>query len=97
MAASIMWLACACAIGVLSAISHGRSFDRGATAIVLVGQSLPVYYFGLLGLYFLAYKVEIFPLGGYVPFDASNPWPWLSHLLLPGITLAFSSRPCTCG
>ena len=24
-----------------------------------------------------------------MPFDASNPWPWLSHLLLPGITLAF--------
>jgi len=87
--AAIMWLTMGVAVGVLAAIRPRSLFDRGSTAIVLIGQSLPVYYFGLLGLYFLAYKVKIFPLGGYVPFDAANPWPWLSHLLLPGITLAF--------
>jgi len=87
--AAVMWLTMGVAVGVLSAIRPRSLFDRGSTAIVLIGQSLPVYYFGLLGLYFLAYKVKIFPLGGYVEFDASDPWPWLSHLLLPGITLAF--------
>ena len=39
---------------------------------VLVGQALPVYYFGLLALYFFAYKWPIFPLGGYVPFDLAT-------------------------
>ncbi len=87
--AAIMWLTMGVAVGVLSAIRPRSLFDRGSTAFVLIGQSLPVYYFGLLGLFFFAYKLKIFPLGGYVPFDASNPWPWLSHLLLPGITLAF--------
>ena len=77
------------AVGVLSAVRPRSLFDRGSTALVSIGQSLPVYYFGLLGLYFFAYKVKIFPLGGYVEFDAADPWPWLSHLLLPGITLAF--------
>jgi peptide/nickel transport system permease protein len=87
--AAIMWLTIGVAVGVLSAVRPRSLFDRGSTAIVLVGQSLPVYYFGLLGLFFVAYKLKIFPLGGYVAFSASNPWPWLSHLLLPGITLAF--------
>jgi peptide/nickel transport system permease protein len=87
--AAVMWLTIGVAVGVLSAVRPRSLFDRTSTAIVLVGQSLPVYYFGLLGLFFLAYKLKIFPLGGYVAFDASNPWPWLSHLLLPGITLAF--------
>ena len=89
MVAAIMWLTIGVAVGVLSAVRPRSLFDRGSTAIVLLGQSLPVYYFGLLGLFFLSYKLKIFPLGGYVEFDASNPWPWLSHLLLPGITLAF--------
>jgi peptide/nickel transport system permease protein len=87
--AAIMWLTIGVTVGTLSAVRPRSLFDRGSTAIVLVGQSLPVYYFGLLGLFFLAYKLKIFPLGGYVQFSASNPWPWLSHLLLPGITLAF--------
>ncbi len=87
--AAVMWLTIGVAVGVLSAVRPRSLFDRGSTAFVLVGQSLPVYYFGLLGLFFFAYKLKIFPLGGYVSFSASNPWPWLSHLLLPGITLAF--------
>ena len=91
--AAIMWLTMGVPVGVLSAIRPRSLFDRGSTAIVLIGQSLPVYYFGLLGLYFLAYKVKIFPLGGYVPVRClANPWPWLSHLLLPGITLALPVR-----
>jgi peptide/nickel transport system permease protein len=87
--AAVMWLTIGVAVGVLSAVRPRSLFDRASTGIVLIGQSLPVYYFGLLGLFFLAYKLRIFPLGGYVQFSASNPWPWLSHLLLPGITLAF--------
>ena len=71
--AAMMWLTMGVAVGVLSAIRPRSLFDRGSTAIVLIGQSLPVYYFGLLGLYFLAYKVKIFPLGGYVAVRRLEP------------------------
>jgi len=88
--AAFMWLVISIPIGVLSAIRSRSFFDRTTMVTVLVGQALPVYYFGLLALYFLAYKWPIFPLGGYVPFDASDPWPWFSHLLLPAMVLALS-------
>jgi peptide/nickel transport system permease protein len=99
--AAVMWLSIGVAVGVLSAVRPRSLFDRGSTGIVLIGQSLPVYYFGLLSLYLLAYlpnsdkfiewfgfRVDIFPIGGYVGLDWGNPWPWVHHLILPGCTLA---------
>jgi ABC-type dipeptide/oligopeptide/nickel transport system permease component len=88
--AAVMWLTVGVAVGVLSAIRPRSLFDRTATGIVLIGQALPVYYFGLLALYFFTFKVRVFPQGGYIPFSASDPWPWFSHLLLPGMVLALS-------
>ena len=53
--AAIIWLAVAIPVGVLSAIRTRSVFDRVAMVVVLWGQALPVYYFGLLALYFFAY------------------------------------------
>jgi peptide/nickel transport system permease protein len=86
--AAVIWLSIAIPVGVLSAIRPRSIFDRVTMVFVLIGQSLPIYYFGLLALYFLAYENDIFPRGGYETFEWSDPWPWLSHLLLPGMTLA---------
>jgi peptide/nickel transport system permease protein len=88
--AAFMWMVLSIPIGVLSAIKSRSFFDRSTMVTILVGQSLPVYYFGLLALYFFAYKIPIFPLGGYVPLDLSNPWPWFSHLVLPASILALT-------
>ena len=85
---AIIWLAVSIPVGVLSALRPRSIGDRVTTVLVLIAQSLPVYYFGLLALYFLAYKIPIFPLGGYEPFSLSNPWPWFSHLILPAMVLA---------
>jgi peptide/nickel transport system permease protein len=38
-------------------------------------------------IYFLGYKAAIFPLGGYVKLT-QNPWQWITHLILPWITLS---------
>jgi peptide/nickel transport system permease protein len=86
--AAVIWLSIAIPVGVLSAIRPRSIFDRIAMVFVLVGQSLPIYYFGLLALYFFAFKLGWFPQGGYRDFSFSDPWPWLNHLLLPGMTLA---------
>ncbi len=99
--AAIIWLAVAIPVGVMSAVRSRSKFDRVSMIIVLWGQALPVYYFGLLALYFLAYlpnsqgfedvfgfQVDLFPIGGYVDFSITNPWPWLHHLILPAATLA---------
>jgi peptide/nickel transport system permease protein len=86
--AAVIWLTIAFFTGILSAIRPRSVFDRSAMIFVLIGQSLPVYYFGLLALYFFAFKWPIFPLGGYANFSITDPWPWLYHLILPGATLA---------
>jgi peptide/nickel transport system permease protein len=85
---AFIWILLSIPIGVLSALKRGSILDRSSMVVVLLGQSLPVYYFGLLALYFLAYKLGIFPLDGYRDLDWSNPWPWLDHMILPGATLA---------
>ena len=86
--AAIIWMAVSIPVGVLSALRPRSIGDRVTTFLVLIAQSLPVYYFGLLALYFLAFKIPIFPLGGYEPFSLANPWPWFSHLILPAMVLA---------
>ncbi len=88
--AAIMWLTISIPIGVLSAVRPRSIFDRVTMVAVLVAQSLPVYYFGLLALYFLTFRLHIFPQGGYEDFAWSDPWPWMSHLILPGFTLALA-------
>ncbi len=85
---AFIWISISIPVGVLSALRPRSIFDRITVVFILIGQSLPVYYFGLVALYFLAYTNKIFPPGGYMAFQWSEPWPWLSHLLLPGFTLA---------
>ena len=87
---ALIWLLISIPIGVLSAIRPRSLGDRMATVFVLIGQSLPVYYIGLLAIYFLSYRLGVFPLSGYESFAITNPWPWLSHLLLPALVLALA-------
>ena len=99
--AALLWIMVSIPIGVLSALRNRSLLDRTTMIGVLWGQALPVYYFGLLALYLLAYipnshyfvdwfgrSFELFPLGGYVQFSLSNPWPWFHHLILPAATLS---------
>jgi peptide/nickel transport system permease protein len=86
--AAIIWLSISIPVGILSAIRPRSFFDRVTMVLVLIGQSLPIYYFGLLALYFFAYKWPIFPLGGYEKFSFTDPWPWFYHIILPAITLS---------
>lgn len=84
--AAIIWILLAIPIGIISAMRPRSLLDRSATVFVLLGQALPVYYLGLLALYFLSYQFEIFPMSGYVPI--SDPVQWLYHLILPATVLA---------
>ena len=73
--------------GYLSAVRAGGFTDRALTVLALVGISMPVFWLAAILLYYLTYKIEIFPASGYVPLTA-NPVEWANHLILPWITLA---------
>lgn len=85
--AGLIWLLSGIGLGVFSAVRAGRFSDRFVTVLAIIGISMPVFVLGALLSYYLGFKAKIFPSGGYVPFTQS-PGQWLSHLLLPWLTLA---------
>jgi len=88
--AGIIWLFFGLLLGYLSAIKAGGWLDRVLTAVSIAGISIPVFLLAPILIYFLTYKVEIFPNAGYVPLT-DDPWGWFEHLILPWFTLAVLS------
>ena len=84
--AGIIWLAISVLFGTLAAIYAGRFADRLLTILSMAGVSFPPFFLGAIFLYFLGYKLNWFPLGGYV--SLSNPFQWVKHLILPWATLS---------
>ena len=82
-------------IGILTALKRNRAPDYVGRILSLVGISMPEFYLGILLMYFLGIKLDLFPvLGGG---DLKNLASRLQHLFLPALTLgiimtAFISR-----
>lgn len=66
-------------LGVVSAMRRGGLLDRTLMVTGLVAISIPSFLFGLLLLYFFAFRLKLFPVGGYGS---------LAHLILPALTVA---------
>jgi len=88
--AGIIWLFFGLLLGYLSAIRAGGWLDRILTGLAVAGISIPVFLLAPVLIYFLTYKLEIFPNGGYVGWT-EDPWQWLQHMILPWFTLAVLS------
>ena len=89
---AVLWLVAGVGMGVAAARRPRSLIDRGGTALVLAGLSMPTFLVGLLLIYFLFFRlhlagIDLFPAGGYVPLT-QDPAGWAQHLLLPWVTLA---------
>lgn len=85
--AAVIWMSLAVLFGYLSAVHAGRFADRALTVLSLVGISMPVFWLAAILLYFLSFKVQLFPTGSYVALSR-DPLDWAYHLVLPWFTLA---------
>jgi peptide/nickel transport system permease protein len=85
--AGVIWLVLGVLLGLLGAARAGGLLDRGLTAVAMIGVSTPVFLLGALLLYVLAYRLSLFPNGGYVPLT-SDPGQWLYHMILPWTALS---------
>jgi peptide/nickel transport system permease protein len=82
-------------VGVLSAVRQYSLLDIGTTTLTFIGQALPVFWVGLmLILIFFSWiknpatGLPLLPAGGMHTVGADfNLWDWLSHLILPMVTL----------
>ena len=91
--AAALWLLAGLAIGLLAAAREGGAADRLATALGLVGVSVPVFWLGeVVNLLTQGRLHDTWAFGwvpplGYVPL-LSDPGGWLRALVLPWTTLA---------
>jgi len=74
-------------VGVAAGSRPGSLLDRALLFVSSVGIALPNFWLGILLVTLLGVTFRVFPTGGYVPFGHS-PTQWLSHLVLPVVTLA---------
>jgi peptide/nickel transport system permease protein len=88
--AALIWLFFGVVLGYLSAIRAGGALDKILTGVAIAGISIPVFLLAPVLIYFLTYKLEIFPNAGYVKLTDS-PWEWFTHLILPWFTIAVLS------
>lgn len=65
-------------LGVLTAVKRQTYYDRIGTLFGLVGQSMPVFWLGLMLLLFLGLKFPMLPISGRGS---------IRHLILPALTL----------
>ncbi len=66
--------------GIIAAYKRGSIFDRVATLVSLAGLSAPPFWLGLILLFFLAFTIPLFPIGGYGD-------PAIRYMILPCFTL----------
>lgn len=56
--------------GILSAIRHGTIFDSTITFLSTIGMAVPIFWLGILGIYFFALQLRWLPVQGYTsPFE----------------------------
>jgi peptide/nickel transport system permease protein len=65
--AAVIWMSLAVLFGYMSAVHAGKFTDRALTILSLAGISMPVFWLAAILLYFLTFKVQLFPTGSYVP------------------------------
>jgi len=75
-------------LGVLAATRRGVA-DHGATALGLVGISIPDFWLGVMLILLMALVLRWLPSSGYVPLRESVQGN-LSHMLLPAFTLSLN-------
>jgi len=71
-------------IGIIAATRRNTWFDTGMMATAFVGISAPTFLSGLLFLYFFAFRLGWFPVGGY----GVTTWEHVYSAMLPAFTLA---------
>ena len=72
-------------LGVLSAVKRGSVWDYLGRSVALAGQTLPVFWVGIMGILIFAVKLEWLPVGTR-PEEFSP-----KHFIMPAITLGWFS------
>jgi ABC-type dipeptide/oligopeptide/nickel transport system permease component len=77
-------LALAVPLGIVSAVRRNSVIDHGATFVVFLGTSMPVFWTGIMLMLLFAVRLRLLPVSG---------WDGWTAVVLPAVTLASASTP----
>ncbi|MBL1118556.1 ABC transporter permease [Streptomyces sp. 110] len=80
--ALVLSLVIAIPAGIYAATHRGRAGDTGVMTAVLLGQSTPPFWVGILLVLLFSVRLQVLPASGYGTF---------AHLVLPAVTLSVYS------
>jgi glutathione transport system permease protein len=86
MAASLVWsIPLGIGLGTVAAYWRGSLLDRAITAFTVAGGSIPVFFLGLLLIWYVGFKWQMLPFTGRL----GPLWTWdgLQAVILPALTL----------
>jgi peptide/nickel transport system permease protein len=86
--AFILFLVVGISVGVISALRRGKAIDRVSMGVALFFYSFPVFFIGLVLLYFVKIKWRIIPATVEYEPIYQNPSAYFQVMILPWITLA---------
>jgi peptide/nickel transport system permease protein len=73
--------------GIIAAIWRGKWPDKIVTPLSYIGLTIPVFWLGILMIYFFGLKLRWLPIAGYTsPFE--NFWLSMKQLVMPVICLS---------
>jgi peptide/nickel transport system permease protein len=72
--------------GIIAALKKGSVIDQGIMLIVMAGQSMPVFWVGILLVMLFSIQLHWLPTGGY---------GGLKNMILPSIALGFNLMTLT--
>lgn len=82
----VIALVIALPLGIWAALHEGRVSDAVIRVGSQLGVSVPDFWLGILLITLFAATLGWLPSSGYTPF-LEDPGGWLSHVLLPGLTV----------
>jgi peptide/nickel transport system permease protein len=77
-------LAVALPVGIYSAVRRNTVTDHAATVVVFLGQSMPVFWIGIMLMLLFAVQWRLLPVSG---------WETWSSMVLPSVTLGSFTTP----
>ena len=77
-------IAVAIPLGVLAAWKADTLIDRGIMVFATLGFSIPVFWLGIMMIWLLAVRLDLFPAAGYIP-PTEGFGPFLHRLIMPAI------------
>jgi len=86
LAATIVSIAIALPLGILTAINRGGIWDYFERFFSLAGLSIPSFWLALIFILFFSLRLRLLPAVGYIPF-ADDPIENLRRLILPALCL----------